>query len=246
MINDLTSGQDLSAQQLVEHLAPASHVLVGVQADNPDHLALQLWLLQSLAQRRAQGSFLLAMLTPCQQARVGAVQGGIAQGEYPVDLLAALGWHPEWNWAFYGPLMRYALAQPYRLLAADLHPDEAQAIQRRPQRLSGMRSTAPAVRHRLLAHISHRYPEEMGQSMLAVHQQRDRRMAQALLDAPLPALLLAGADHVRKDIGVPLHMADLVGKAEPTVLILAHAGTTVDAEAADYVWYTTPPSSHES
>jgi uncharacterized iron-regulated protein len=74
--------------------------------------------------------------------------------------------------------------------------------------------------------------------MLAVHQQRDRCMAQELLAAPFPALLLAPAEHVRKDFGIPLHMADLVGGAEPLVLILAHDGATVEADAADYVWYT--------
>lgn len=245
MISDLKSGQNLSAQQLVEHLAVASHVLVGGQHDNPDHLAVQLWLLQSLADRRAQGSFLLSILTLGQQGKVSTVQSDIAQGEYPADLLEALDWRPERDWALYGPLMRYALAQPYRLLAADLNPDEVQSIQRRPQRLSGTHSTAPAVRHRLLELISHRCPEEVRQSMLAVHQRRDRHMAQELLAAPFPALLLAEADHVRKDIGVPLHMADLVGKVESVVLILAHSGVTVEPEAADYVWYTATSSSHE-
>lgn len=200
MIHDVKSGQDLSAQQLAEHLATASHVLVGVQHDNPDHLAVQLWLLQSLVQRRAQGSLLLAMLTLGQQDHVSRVQSAIAHGEYPADLSAALDCCPEWDWAFYGPLVRYALAQPYPLLAANLNPDEAQAT-----------------------------------------RQRLRRMAQELLAAPFPALLLAQADHVRKDIGVPLYMTDLVGKAEPVVLILAQHGMTVEAEAADYVWYTAAP-----
>lgn len=238
MIHDFKSGRDLSSQQLAEHLAAASHVLVGLQPDNPDHLALQLWLLQSLGQRRAQGSLLLAMLSPCQQGKVSDVQRGIARGEYPDELAAALDWRPEWDWAFYGPLMRYALARPYPLLAANLSADEAQAIQRRPQRLSGTQSNTPAVRHRLLELMGHRYPEHERPSMLAVHQQRDRRMAQELLAAPFPALLLAEAEHVRKDIGVPLHMADLVGDAQPLVLILAQDGMSVEAQAADYVWYT--------
>ena len=74
--------------------------------------------------------------------------------------------------------------------------------------------------------------------MLAVQQQRDRRMAEALLAAPQPSLLLAGAFHVRRDLGVPLHLSDLGDKAGSLVLILAEAGQPVSAAQADFVWYT--------
>ena len=63
-------------------------------------------------------------------------------------------------------------------------------------------------------------------------------MAEALLAAPRPALLLAGAFHVRKDLGVPLHLADLGAPAGSTILILAEVGRSVDASSADYVWFT--------
>lgn len=238
MISDLASGQSLSAQQLVERLAAASHVLVGVQHDNPDHLAVPLWLLQSLVDRRAQGSFLLAMLSASQQGTISAVQSAAACGQPPEDLPAALDWQSQWDWAFYGPLLRYALVQPYPLLAANLSADEAQAIALRPQRLSGTHSTTAAVRHRLLEQFNPRDPEAARQSLLAVHQQRDRRMARELLAAPAPALLLAGAEHVRKDLGVPLHMTDLLGNVAPVVLILAPDSVTIEPQSADYVWYT--------
>ena len=63
--------------------------------------------------------------------------------------------------------------------------------------------------------------------MLAVQQQRDRRMAERLLAAPTPALLLAGAFHVRKDLGVPLHLKDLGAGEGNAVLVLAEVGKTV-------------------
>jgi uncharacterized iron-regulated protein len=74
--------------------------------------------------------------------------------------------------------------------------------------------------------------------MLAVQQQRDRRMAEALLAAPLPSLLIAGAYHVRRELGVPLHLGDLHAEAGTQVLILAEVGSVVSAGSADYVWYT--------
>ncbi len=74
-------------------------------------------------------------------------------------------------------------------------------------------------------------------AMLAVQQQRDRRMAERLLVAPKPAMLLAGAFHVRRDLGVPLHIEDLADMPV-TVLMLAEVGERVSAEQADFVWYT--------
>ena len=76
--------------------------------------------------------------------------------------------------------------------------------------------------------------------MLAVQQQRDRSMATVLLDAPRPALLIAGAYHVRYDLGVPLHIRDLQAPVanQQRVLIFAEADEDVEAGSADFVWYT--------
>jgi uncharacterized iron-regulated protein len=75
-------------------------------------------------------------------------------------------------------------------------------------------------------------------AMLAIQQQRDRRMAERMLAAPMPSILLAGAWHARKDVGVPLHLSDLGAGKAPIVLMLAEQGDVVTAAMADYVWYT--------
>jgi uncharacterized iron-regulated protein len=242
MIHDIKSGQELTAQQLAERLAQAPRVLVGEQHDNPDHHALQLWLLQVLADRRTQGSLLLEMLKPDQQASVDSVRASIAQSVYPPDLPAALNWQKGWDWALYGPIVRYALAQPYPLLAANLNADEILAIYKQTPQLSSGRSSQAGVRERLLEQIrvSHcgLLPDDQLQAMLAVQQQRDRRMAERLAAAPPPALLFAGSFHVRKDVGIPLYMADLGVNESPVVLLLAEVGSEIEPGSADYVWYT--------
>lgn len=118
MIRDLKSGQLLTARQLAERLATAAYVLVGEQRNNPDHPALQLWLLQALGDRRPQGSLLLEMLTPIQQARVDEIRASVRTFREPVDLRASLEWHPQWNWDVYGPVLRFAFAQSWPLLSA--------------------------------------------------------------------------------------------------------------------------------
>ncbi|NWL20200.1 ChaN family lipoprotein [Pseudomonas umsongensis] len=242
VIRELTTGRALTPQELVERLAVAPRVLVGEQHDNPDHHALQLWLLRQLAAQRPQGSLLMEMLNPDQQAKVDAAQAATRAGQPPADAYQALSWQANWDWGIYGPLVTYALRQPYPLLSANL--DRAQIMQIYKQRptLSGEASTTQRVQATLLDDIRESHcgllPEAQMPAMLAVQQQRDRRMAERLLAAPTPALLLAGAFHVRKDLGVPLHLQDLGAGEGNAVLVLAEVGKTVSADSADYVWYT--------
>lgn len=242
VIRDLSNGHVLTPQQLVRRLAGATRVLVGEQHDNPDHHALELWLLQALGDQRPQGSLLLEMLTPDQQARVDTAQRDVRRGQAPADLPAALGWQKGWDWALYGPVVRYALLQPYPLLSANLAPAEVGAIYHQRPELSGTHSTADSVRQTLLAQVRESHcgmlPEDALPAMLAVQQQRDRRMARRVLEAPAPALLFAGSYHVRKDLGVPLHMADLGSDERPIVLLLAQVGSDIPPGSADYVWFT--------
>lgn len=238
-IHDLASGQVISPEQLIDALAGAPRVLVGEKHDNPDHHALQLWLMRALQQRRAQGSLLLEMLQPEQQARVDALAG---QAQLPQDLPKALAWEDGWDWQLYGPIVREALQQHVPLQAANLSPTEVRQAYRQPAALSGTRSNAPAVRAALLAQVKQGHcgllPESQLPAMLAVQQQRDRRIAERLLAAPQPALLFAGAYHARKDLGVPMHLADLGATGESKVVLLAEVGEQVEPGMADYVWYT--------
>lgn len=238
-IRDLRSGEVLTAQQLVKRLAVPERLIIGEQHDNADHHATQLWILQSLGEQRAQGSLLLEMLTPDQQPKVDALRQSASP---PADLPAALAWQDGWDWNLYGPIVRFALAQPYPLRAANLENSEIRAFYRNPPVLTGAGSNAASVTRTLLEQISDSHcgllPDSQMPAMLAVQQQRDRRMAEGLLAAAKPSLLLAGAWHARKDVGVPLHLLDLGAARPPTVLMLAEQGGEVTAAMADYVWYT--------
>jgi uncharacterized iron-regulated protein len=246
-IRDLQNGQVLTAQELLERLAKPSRLIVGEQHDNRDHHQLELWLLQSLGEQRPQGSLLLEMLTPDQQPRVDDVRHAPTP---PSNLPTALAWQEGWDWALYGPIVRFALTQPYPLLAANLDNLDVRAVYAKPPALRGSRSNAASVKDELLAEISDSHcgllPTSQMPAMLAVQQQRDRRMAELLLAAPTPSLLFAGAYHARKDVGVPIHVLDLGQAQAPTVLLLAEQGAEVTAAMADYVWYTpaSPPQDY--
>ena len=242
VILDLRSGQRLTPAQLLERLAAAPRVLIGEQHDNPDHHALELWLVRALAQRREQGSVLLEMLNPDQQARATQAQADAAAGKTPADLYTALAWQKGWDWSQYGPLVTWLVRQPTPLLAANLDRSEIKRIYSEPPPLEGTRSTAQAVRSALLDDIRESHcgllPESQMPAMLAVQQQRDRRMAERLKAAPTSAVLIAGGFHVRRDLGVPLHLQDLDAAEGAQVLTLAEVGRAVSPEQSDYVWFT--------
>lgn len=243
LIRDLRSGATLTPAQLLEQLADAPRVLIGEQHDNADQHALQLWLLKALQQRREPGSLLLEMLNPEQQSKVAATQAASRARQMPVALPAALAWQASWDWALYGPIIRYALLQPAPLLAANLDRDEIMTLYRTQPRLPAGQATQASVQAALLAQIETAHcgllPTAQLPAMLAVQQQRDRRMAERLLAAPTPAVLLAGAFHVRRDLGVPLHLQDLTPQVSgERVLMLAEVGQRVSAASADFVWYT--------
>jgi len=241
-IIELRTGAQLTPAQLLERLAAAPKLLVGERHDNSDHHALQLWLLRALAAQRPQGSLLLEMLTPDQQVKVDQARAAIAAGQAPQDTLDALAWQPGWAWSLYGPLVQHALRQPYPLLAANLERREIMQIYTQVPQQQGQASTAQPVRVALLQQIRQSHcnllPESQLPAMLAVQQQRDRRMAEALIAAPEPSLLFAGAFHASRELGVPLHLQDLGAAKGVQVLILAEAGSQVAVEAADFVWYT--------
>ncbi|RAU41373.1 MULTISPECIES: ChaN family lipoprotein [unclassified Pseudomonas] len=248
MIQDLSNGKTLTTQQLISRLVIAPRVLVGEQHDNPNHPALALWLLQALSDQRPQGSLLLEMLTPEQQSKVDSIQRQIRQGRYPTDVQAELDWQIGWDWTFYGPIMRFALAQPYPVLAANLAAHEVAAIYHQRLALGGVLSTSASEDAALLAQVRESNGgllQDAFPAILAIHLQRNRRMAQRVFEAPTPVLLLAGSDQVRKDSGVPLHIADLSVAEKPVVLLFARAGTVIEPGSTDFVWYTPASPEHD-
>lgn len=243
-IVSLHSGAQVTIEQLLNELADTPLVLLGEKHDNPDHHALQLWLLQALEARRPQGSVVLEMLTLDQQSMVSQVQSQIHNDQRPADLSLALNWHAGWDWQQYSTLVTHIVEQPYPLLAGNLNRDELMAIYRNPPQLMGVESTRADVVERLTEQIReghcNKLPEAQLPAMLAVQQQRDRSMAKVVLEAPKPTLLIAGSYHVRYDMGVPLHIHDLqrVEKLKQVVVIFAEADQEMDRDSPDFIWYT--------
>lgn len=240
-IIDLRSGERLSADTLLQRLGGADRLLIGERHDNADHHRLQAWLIEQLHPRRKVATVLLEMLVPAQQAAVTEVQRAFARAEPPADLQRALEWQDGWDWALYGPLVASVLQQGIPMQAANLDRQEVLAIYREGPREVAAPFTGEAekVLEEVIrsAHCG-MLPESQLPPMVAIQRQRDRRMAEQVLQAASPVILLAGGFHVRRDLGVPLFLQELAPDASFKVLMLAEVGEAVGVGQADYVWYT--------
>jgi uncharacterized iron-regulated protein len=243
-IKDLHSGAILTPEQLLARLAKQPRVIVGEKHDNPAHHQIEAWLVENLPTQRPQGSVLMEMLTPSQQP---AVESTKQRMQSQPDLSAArvaerLEWQKGWDWSMYGQVVMPALKAPYPLLAANLDRSEIMVFYQQPTFPAGANSAAPHVREAIaetirVSHQQNIEPEQL-HAMLAIQQQRDRRMAERLLAAPRPALLIVGGYHAKRNVGVPVHIRDMQPKAQVTVLMLAEQGVEVDQQQADYLWIT--------
>ncbi|MCS4268049.1 putative iron-regulated protein [Serratia sp. BIGb0163] len=243
-ITDLRSGESLSPEQLLTRLAAQPRVIVGEKHDNPYHHQIELWLVENLPQQRPQGSVLMEMINPSQQAKVSQVKQWLQGNPRVRDERVAelIDWQPGWKWPLYGDLTMAAMRAPYPLWSANLDRDEIMAFYQQPVFPQGQLSVRPAVQKALeetirTSHGGKIEPQQL-HAMLAIQQQRDRRMAERLLAAPTPTLLIAGGYHASKSVGVPLHVQDLQPTALPTVLMLVEPGVQVDKQVADYLWVT--------
>ena len=240
-IKEAASGTVMTPAQLITTLASAPIVIVGEEHTNVRHHQIEQWLLQNLNQSRAQGSVLMEMIDSDQQVSVSRLKAESLAGATisPTRAAAAMRWKSGWPWDLYRDVVMTALKGPYPLLAANITRSQVTELYNNPVFPDGDLSSRPQVRESLSAiiYLMHdgQISDEQVNAMVAIQQHRDRVMAEQIRQAPRPALLIAGGYHASKDIGVPLHLADLTVE-KPVVVMLTTEGTTLTAKQADYVW----------
>jgi len=274
-IFDVARGREIEEAELLAGLAGARFVLLGESHENADHHRLQARVIRELAARGAEAAIAFEMLRADQQPALDQVRA--SEAPTAEALRAATRWD-EGGWpdfALYAPVFEASLAAGLPLVAADLASDERKQLASSepvPAALSarfGLDEPLPhevqrALEHDLLASHCGMLPASVLGRLVRVQLGRDAALAQALVAAPgsapdaagKPAVLLAGAEHVRRDRGAPRALARLAPGAELRSLAFlevddARRDASADLEARygeqpvfDYVWYT-PRASDE-
>lgn len=256
----LDDGATIDPTALVDALARSDFILLGEKHDNPDHHAIQAWVVKSLAQAGRRPGVAFEQLDSDQApalaqylARDTADAAGLGQ---------AVGWEARgWpDWSMYAPIAVAALGAGLPIVAADLSKEAQRAIGRgiglaaeRHARL-GLDVTFDAAQSASLSneldasHCGH-LPASAIPRMMDVQRARDAHMAATLVDAArLPgtdgAVLIAGVGHVRRDRGVPWHLTRLAPDRSVASVALVEvdpdrtAPSDYDPGPFDYAWFT--------
>jgi len=246
-IIDLQTRQIISREQLIDKIIASDYVVLGEKHDNPQHHALQLWILQQLTAKHWLQQLSMEMITPLQQQQFTPLTP--AQADNDTALQKALAWPTQgWPWQDYKELVRHAVKNAIPLQSANIDREQIMALYQGETKAPDI-ALSESARIALLQDIedSHcgQIHEPQTTKMLAIQLTRDHAMAQSLLQTPHGGALIAGAFHARKDFGFPLHLSKLA--PEKTLLALALFETNeslppqeleVLAQQYDVVWVT--------
>jgi uncharacterized iron-regulated protein len=248
---DVAAKAPIEPNVLVARLAARRFVLLGEKHDNPDHHVLQAWILRELVRAGRRPAVAFEMLRVDQ---AGAIARHLAASPDDARGLGdAVGWQRSgWPaWSMYEPIAAAALTARLPVVAGNLSSDTTAALRREglaaldPGTIArlGLDGALPDdVRRRIRAHVVDGHcgqlPEAAVDRFVLVQRVRDAHMAAVLREAgSAGAVLIAGAVHVRRDVGVPRALPE--AEAASVAFVEASAGMTVPPElAVAFLWFT--------
>ncbi len=188
-------------------LLPADAILLGEQHDAPDHQRIHLEAVQALAAHSQLAALVLEM------AEQGHSTTGLPASASATEVQTALHWNDTgWPWAAYGPAVMAAVHAGVPVLGGNLPRAQMRAAMAHTQ-LDGalpgpaLKAQQQAIR---LGHCG-LLPEGQIGPMTRIQIARDQAMAQTLQAATMPGktvLLLAGAGHVDRGLGIPQYLPE--------------------------------------
>ncbi len=233
---------------VLDGLLPADVLLLGEQHDAPQHQQRQREVLDALIAQRQAAALVVEM------AEQGVDTRHLPANASEAEARQVLGWNASeaagWEWAVYGPLVMRAVRAGVPVWGGNL--PRAQLQNAMQDAALDTRLTAPALQtqqNQIREGHCQLLPESQIGPMTRVQIARDRTMAstaESAVRAGQTVLLVAGNQHVRRDLGVPLHLGAQV-KARVVVMqsgddsVSANAGTgNANQPEADRIWHTAP------
>lgn len=230
---------------LLDRVLPTPVLLLGEQHDAPEHQVLQRDVVQALAARGQLGALVMEM------AEQGRQTTGLPADASEARVREALNWTEQggWPWPVYSAVVMAAVRAGVPVLGGDLPRSQMTAAMGNAT-LEGRIGSAALQEQRQGIREGHcdLLPESQIAPMTRIQLARDDTMARTVAAAVEKAgagktvVLVAGNGHVRRDLGVPLHLPRTLAHR----VVMAQAGTARTAPPADAVWPTPaqPPRDH--
>ncbi|WP_286617268.1 ChaN family lipoprotein [Variovorax sp. J22R115] len=215
-------------------LLPVDALLLGEQHDASEHQVIEREAVEALAERGRLAALAIEM------AEEGNSTAHLPRDASEAQVQAALSWNDKgWSWAAYGPAVMAAVRAGVPVVGANLqraHMKDAMADVSLDAQLND--DARAAQREAVRSGHCNLLPESQIVPMTRIQIARDRAMAQAVVKAKQPGktvLLISGAGHSNKRLGVPQHVPTDV--SVKVVWMRAGLGDATDG-AFDAVWAT--------
>ncbi len=265
-----------SPRQLIQALLQTDVILLGEKHDNPDHHALQTWVLGQVIQAGRRPGVVFEMMTEDQQSVIERYEQ--QQPQDATFLGKALAWESSgWSaWTQYQPLADLAVRHGLPIIAGNLDQELTKNIQRfgflaipgtRRERLGLNAPMTEDLFTTMQQDMKPTHGQELSAlqllRMVLVQHARDAVMAEHLtrtLSRPETdgAVLIAGSWHTRTDYGVPAHVRRMAPDAtvhslafievDDDILDVAGYAQGFGGETVpfDFVWFTPRVSNEEA
>jgi uncharacterized iron-regulated protein len=231
------SQADWRSQVLTPPASPV--VLLGEQHDADEHQALTKLNLALLVRSQKLAGLALEMVDE------GFSTHDISPQADEATVRNVLKWNDAgWPWQRYGSIVMLAVRAGVPVVGANLPRSEMSAVMKD----SRWDSTVPEavlkeMRESMITSHCGLLPEAQAPGMARIQIARNNRMAQTvsrLIQRDKTVVLLAGAEHVKKDRGVPLMMSADASAQVQVVWMTAGPLLSKDSTVADLVWQTPP------
>jgi uncharacterized iron-regulated protein len=232
----------ISPESLLMRLYGKRHILIGEKHNNPDHHRIQTWITSRLINAGERRAMVLEMIRMDQQDTVDQY----LKTKPGVSLSAGLGKALKWSksgwgaWDHYEAILKPALAKNLPIYGANIGFSKMRAIARsglpalKPETLKALRlgTDSPPMKAPIMgameaeiiqAHCGMIKPGRAGNFAL-IQLVRDASFANIMekgRENTDGTILIAGAGHVRKDRGVPMHLRRLANTLPITIFTIA-------------------------
>jgi uncharacterized iron-regulated protein len=225
----------------LKELLPTEVLLLGEQHDAPAHQQRQREVLDALLARDRLAGLVIEM------ASQGTDTAKLASDATETQVRQALRWTDSaaagWEWSVYGPLVMRAVRAGVLVWGGNLpREDLSKAMQ--DAALDGLLSPGAwaSLQTQIREGHCNMLPESQVAPMTRVQVARDlamARTAQRAMKAGKTVMLVAGNQHVRRDLGVPWHLGAQV-RSTSILMIAGPAAQAGEITAADRTWHTEP------
>ncbi|HNN18211.1 MAG TPA: ChaN family lipoprotein, partial [Giesbergeria sp.] len=178
-----------------------------------------------------------------EMAEAGRSTQGLAPQASEAEVQTALGWSEAlWPWQNYGPVAMAAVRAGVPVLGGNLPRSQLRTAQTDTS-LEALLGPAALERQRQAVRDGHcgLLPESRVPGMARIQVARDQSMAQTASAARRTGqvvLLVAGAAHVKRSLGVPAHLPQSLN----IKVAIAHAGKADSAIKSEADWWHATPA----